>query len=137
MIHSTTVKTLLAGAQRFEPASAEMHKYINSLSKEDYAALATAFLLGREGWERNYYDTDAYYQFVEEKESEGEAVTQKMLDDKFLPRSKKAEQVQEAYAHELSGAVKFNGEYNHNWLSQKTNLLYATNTGLQMLLGDL
>lgn len=110
-----------------------MKNYINSLAKEDYASLATIFIIGRSGWERNYADTNEYYSFIEQNEASGIKVDQKMLDDKFLTNESKKQQIQLTYEDELSSSPKINGVYNHDWLGLKTNLIFEIEKGLKML----
>lgn len=96
--------------------------------------MATAFDLGRDGWERNYYESDEYLGYVEDMAYNEIEVTQEMVDRKFLPVKQKKDQAEKLYQHMLSNAVKHNGVYNHNWLSQKTNLISATHNGIEMLI---
>lgn len=119
--------------QSITQSSQNMHSHVNSLSKEDYALLATTYDLGRQGWERNYYETREYESFVEDMASNGYKITQEMADKKFLPATKKQEQFDWLYQHMLKNATEQNGVYNHNWLSQKTNLISETRKGLGML----
>ena len=128
-----SLETIFSNIQTKLASSQEMKNYINSLSKEEYAHLATAYIIGRSGWERNYYDTNEYYSFVENNESSGIKVTQQMLDDKFLTNNIKKEQIQLTYDYELSSSDKFNGIYNHDWLGMKTNLITEVQKGLNML----
>ncbi|XPV67493.1 MAG: hypothetical protein ACNI25_09210 [Halarcobacter sp.] len=48
------IENIFKNIQKFQVSSNEIKNYINSLSKEEYASLATAFIIGRSGWERNY-----------------------------------------------------------------------------------
>ncbi len=120
--------------QTLKVSSAEMKDYINSLDKEDYVSLATIYTIGRDnGWERNYEDNKEYYSFIEENEAQGIKVTQTMLDNKFLTKNMKKEQVQLTYDYELSSSEKIDGVYNHDWLGMKSNLITAVQNGLNML----
>lgn len=127
------IENIFENIQKFQVSSNEMKNYINSLSKEEYASLATAFIIGRSGWERNYTDTNEFYSFIEENEASGIKVTQKMLDDKFLTKKLKQQQVQLTYEYELSSSPKIDGVYNHDWLGMKTNLIVEIEKGLSML----
>lgn len=112
--------------------SPEIHDYINSLPRDEYCSLATIYILGRDGWNRYYEDTSELYSFVEEQEADGKKVTPRMLDDHFLTKEKKAEQLDTIYQYELSDAGKINHVYRHNWLSKKTDLIQIINKGLSM-----
>jgi len=128
-----SIDNIFKNIQTLQVSSSDMKNYINSLAKEDYASLATVFIIGRSGWERNYADTNAYYSFIEENEASGIKVNQKMLDDKFLTKELKQQQVQLTYEHELSSSPKIDGVYNHDWLGTKTNLIFEIEKGLDML----
>lgn len=127
------IQSIFEDIQEIELSSQAMHDYVNTLSRDDYSLLATAYDLGRQGWERNYYDTHEYQAFVEDMESDGYKVTQEAADSKFLFQSKKQEQFDSLYQYMFNDAVQHNGAYNHNWLSQKTNLISATNSGARMM----
>lgn len=116
-----------------KPSSQGMHAYVNSLNKEDYALLATTFDLGRQGWERGYYETREYEDYVERMAANGEKVTREMADMKFLPKNKKQEQFDWLYQHMFKKSNKYDGAYEHNWLSMKTNLISETRKGIEML----
>ena len=109
-----------------------MHDYINSLSKDEYSSLATIYILGRDGWDRFYEDTNEQHSFVEEQEADGKRVTSKMLDDHFLTKERKAEQLDSIYKYELSDSVKDDHVYRHNWLSSKPDLTQIINKGMSM-----
>lgn len=113
--------------------SQEMHDYVNSLSKEDYALLAATYDLGRQGWDRDYYESNEYEMFVENMASDSQKVTQEMADKKFLPKETKQKQFDWLYQHMLKDAIKYDGAYKHNWLSQKINLISETYAGIGML----
>ena len=113
-----------------KPSSQGMHAYVNSLSKEDYALLATTFDLGRQGWERGYYETREYEDYVERMAANGEQVTREMADMKFLPKNKKQEQFDWLYQHMFKKSNKYDGACEHNWLSMKTNLISETRKGI-------
>lgn len=127
------IQSIFEIIENIPQASKEMHSYINSLDKRDYALLATTYDLGRQGWERHYYETSEYEGFVEEMASNGHKVTQEISDRKFLPKSKKLAQFNLVNKHMLNNAVKYNGSYNHDWLSGKINLIHATQDGIKML----
>lgn len=110
-----------------------MRDYVNALSRNDYSLLATAYDLGRQGWERNYYDTNEYQSFVEDMESNGHKVTQETADSKFLLQSKKQEQFDSLYQYMFNSAIQHKGVYNHDWLAEKTNLINATTNGVRMV----
>lgn len=133
MLHSSTLQNIIVQASAFTVSSKQMHNYVNSLSKEEYASLSTVFQFGRSDWERNYYDTNDYYSFIESREAEGIKVTQEMLDSKFLSIDEKKKQIDLVYKDELDECQHFNGQYKHNWLSLKTNLIEATTKGIAML----
>lgn len=135
MLNLDTITAIFRDIQTIELSSPAMHNYVNSLSREDYASLATAFELGRTGWERNYYDTDKFNEFMEDHAAEGIEVDQKMLDDAFLPKRERQKQANDMYSFKYGDANKFDGEYSHNWLSLKTNLVTATYEGISMLRG--
>lgn len=128
-----TILSIFRDIQAIKLASNDMHNYVNSLDREDYSLLATVFDLGRQGWARDYYETEEYQHLVEEMEAEGERVTQEIADRRFLSKAKKQEQFDWTYRHMLGGAIKHNGEYNHNWLTGKVNLISAALTGIGML----
>ena len=128
-----SIDNIFKNIQTLQVSSNEMKNYINSLAQEDYASLATVFIIGRSGWERNYADTNEYYSFIEENEASGIKVNQRMLDDKFLTNELKREQVQLTYEYELSSSPKLDGVYNHDWLGMKTNLILELEKGLNML----
>jgi len=128
-----SIDNIFKNIQTMQVSSNEMKNYINSLVQEDYASLATVFIIGRSGWERNYTDTNEYYSFIEKNEASGIKVNQRMLDDKFLTNELKRKQVQLTYETELSSSPKINGVYNHDWLGMKTNLVTAVENGLNML----
>lgn len=134
MININATRAIINTIQSIKPSSPEMQAYINSLGKEDYAALATAFDLGRDGWERNYYESDEYLVYMENMAFDETEVTQEMLDRKFLPVEQKKKQAEELYKHMISNTVKHNEAYNHNWLAQKTNLISAIRNGMEMLI---
>lgn len=119
--------------QRITQSSKEMHDYVNSLSKEDYALLAATYDLGRQGWDRDYYETTEYQIFVENMAIDGYKVTREMADKKFLPKETKQEQFDWLYQHMFKDAIKYDGAYKHNWLSQKINLIKETYAGIGML----
>lgn len=133
MIPIGTLSQLAGRIEQLETSSKEMKDYLNSLNMEEYASLATAFVLGRDGWERNYYDTNEYHAFVEEKEAHDEEVTQEILDNKFLSHEKKLQDINTAYAYEKSSSLKIDGVYSNNWLGQKTNIITAVKKGIGML----
>ena len=128
-----SIDNIFKNIQTLQVSSSDMKNYINSLAKEDYASLATVFIIGRSGWERSYEDTNAYYSFIEENEASGVKVNQRMLDDKFLTNELKRKQIQLTYEHELSSSTKIDGVYNHDWLGMKTNLILEVEKGLNML----
>ena len=128
-----SIDNIFKNIQTLQVSSNEMKNYINSLVQEDYASLATVFIIGRSGWERNYTDTNEYYSFIEKNEASGIKVNQRMLDDKFLTNELKRKQVQLTYETELSSSPKINSVYNHDWLGMKTNLVTAVENGLNML----
>lgn len=133
MINLDKLYAIFYDIQSIEPSSPEMHNYINALSREDYALLATAFELGRNGWERTYYGTNKFDEFIEDHAADGTEVTQKMLDDAFLPKRDRQKQANDMYSFKYNDANKFDGEYLHNWLSLKTNIITATYDGISML----
>ena len=114
-------------------ASMQMDNQINNLNKESYALLATAYIVGRSGWERTYVDTQEYYLFIESKQAHGEKINDKILDDEFLTKNKKREQINGTCQYELTSSDKIDGVYNHNWLSKKTNLISCIENGLVMM----
>jgi len=128
-----SITTIFNHIQTLKVSSAEMKNYINSLDKEDYASLATVYIIGRDGWERNYEDNKEYYPFIEENEAQGIKVTQTMLDNKFLTKEMKQQQVAITYNYELTQSPKVDGVYNHNWLGMKSNLITAVTEGLNMM----
>jgi len=128
-----SINNIFQNIQTIQLSSRDMKNYINSLSQEDYASLATIYIVGRSGWERSYADTNEYYSFIEESEASGIKVNQKMSDDKFLTNELKQEQIQLIYELELSSSTKIDGVYNHDWLGMKTNLIKAVENGLNML----
>ena len=89
MLSITTIDNILNNIKKIKVTSSAMKNYINSLSQDEYASLATVFIIGRSGWERNYYDTNEYYSFIEENEANGIKVTQEMLDNHFIKRYEK------------------------------------------------
>ena len=119
--------------QKLQISSVAMKNYINSLDKEDYASLATIYIIGRDGWERNYEDNSEYYSFIEETEAQGIKITQEILDNTFLTKKAKQEQVSITYNFEMTQSPKIDGVYNHNWLGMKTNLITAVAEGLTMM----
>lgn len=127
------IRSIFNDIQKFTQASQAMHDYVNSLSKEDYALIAATYDLGRQGWDRDYYETNEYEMFVENMASDGYKVTQEMADKKFLPKETKQKQFDWLYQHMLKDAIKYNGFYKHNWLSQKINLIGETYAGIGML----
>lgn len=109
-------------------------EYINSLNSEDYASLATAFIIGRSGWDRtSFEETNEYHNFIEDIQARGEKVTNEMLDKKFLTKELKMNQLSLTYGHELKDAVKSDGEYNHNWLSTKSDLILTVQNGINLI----
>ena len=126
-------KTILEDIQKIKVSPPEIKNYINSLDEKEYANLSTAFIIGRSGWERTYSDTNECNSFIESTEANGIKVTQKMLDDKFLTKEVKKEQVKLTNEFELSDSPKVDGVYNHDWLGMKTNLISEVEKGLKML----
>ena len=122
------INNILMNIKKLEVSSEEIKAYINSLNIEDYASLSTVFILGRSGWERDYVDSDEYLLFIEENR-----VNQQTLDEKFLTKKSKQQQVEITYNHELSNSPKYAGSYNHDWLAQKPNLIFEVEKGLSML----
>lgn len=133
MINIEKLHEIFHDIQALQPSSNAMHDYINSLSKEDYALLETAFEFGRNGWERSYHDTNECHEFMEDQAAEGTEVTQKMLDDKFLPILNRQKQANDMYSYNYGSANKLDGVYDHNRLSLKTNIITATYKGISML----
>jgi hypothetical protein len=134
MLSANDIQNIVNNAKAIPLATLGMHNYINTLTKEEYASLATVFIVGRSGWERNYAGTNEYYTFIESKETEGITVTQAMLDAKFLTTANKRNQVEVTYQYELSHIQNDDDiEYQHNWLSQKTNLIIESTKGISML----
>ncbi|PKM17781.1 MAG: hypothetical protein CVV11_16870 [Gammaproteobacteria bacterium HGW-Gammaproteobacteria-15] len=129
----SSIETIYENIKRIQVSSQQMHDYINGLSESDYALLASAFILGRSGWERSYEDSNDFHRFIEEKASEGINVDQKMLDDKFLSMADKNKQFSITHEYEKSDISKANGIYRHNWLSSKTNLITEVEKGIKML----
>ena len=133
MLPITTIENILNNIKKVNVASSAMKNYINSLNQDEYASLATVFIIGRSGWERNYYDTSEYYSFIEENEANGIKVTQEMLDNHFLSKDMKRNQIETTYSYEMSSSSKVNGVYNYDWLGMKTNLINEVEKGLNML----
>lgn len=133
MLNIDTTRSIFHDIQNIKPSTQQMHNYVNSLSKEYYTVLATVFELGRTGWERDYYDTNKYIEFMEDMAADGVEVTQKMLDDTFLPKKLRQKQIDDMYHFKLVDAIKHDGVYSHNWLSLKTNLISAASDGISML----
>ncbi|WP_103654443.1 hypothetical protein [Agarilytica rhodophyticola] len=127
------IYTIYSTIEEIPIASRQMHDYINSLSENDYALLATVFVLGRSGWHRGYEETNEYHIFVENKASDGIQVNQQMSDDKFLSKANKKEQFDATHQYERLTSSKVDGVYRHNWLSLKTNLISEVKKGLVML----
>lgn len=128
-----SIESIYEKMAKIQVSSQQMHNYINDLSENEYALIATLYILGRSGWERNYennIDVDIY---IEEKASEGVSVNQKMLDDHFLTNSNKKKQFNINHEHEKSNMSKVNGVYRHNWLSNKNNLITEVEKGIQMM----
>ena len=113
--------------------SQEMHDFINSLKKEEYALIRTVAIIGRSGWEKKYNDTTEYSSFIEESQAHGEHVNDEILDKKFLTEKGKREEVKVIYNQELRISSKFNGEYNYNSLSNNINLTSQIEKGLSLL----
>ncbi len=133
MLPTTSIEKIVNEIKNIQVASNDMKNYLNSLSQEKYASIATIFIIGRSGWERNYYETNEYYSFIEENEACGIKVNQKMLDDKFLTNELKLKQINISYEYELSNAKKIDGVYHHDWLGMKANLIIEIEKGLNML----
>jgi len=133
MLSIKSIENIFNNIETTEVASNDMKNYINSLNKEEYASIATIFIIGRSGWERNYYDTNEYYSFIEDNMASGIDINQNILDDKFLSKGTKQKQIKSTYNFELSNSPKVNGRYNHDWLGLKTNLIVNIEKGLNML----
>lgn len=128
------LKNILPNLIKFNTSYEEKHQYINSLSTEDYASLSTAFIIGRSGWDRtSFEETKEYYDFIMEMQSRGEELTNEMIDKKFLTKELKMKQLSLTYNYALENSVKSDGEYNHNWLSQKSNLISTTQFGINLI----
>lgn len=133
MLDYNNILSIYSSIKNLNVGSQEMNNYINSLTKEEYAQIATVYIIGRNGWEKNYYETNEYFTFIEEQEVNGIKVTEQMLDEKFLSKKEKVKQVSLTYDLEFKDAIKIDKSYNHNWLSSKTNLISAIENGLLML----
>ena len=133
MLPITTIENILNNIKKINVVSSAMKNYINSLNKDEYASLATVFIIGRSRWERNYCDTSEYYSFIEKNEANGIQVTQEMLDNHFLSKDIKRNQIETTYYYEMLSSSKVNGVYNHDWLGMKTNLITEVEKGLNML----
>lgn len=135
MLSSNQIQKLVYTVSQFANDIKQVGNFIQSLSKDEYASLATAYLLGREGWERNYIDSREYIAFVESLEAEGTVIAQKILDDKFLTVDMKKRQVSLIYGYETTEFDNYNSSGLINpWLSSKTNLVSAANDGVAMLI---
>lgn len=133
----SNIQTNINKIKGLKNGSKEMCDAINSLSAEDYAAVSTAFIIGRDGYERSYSDTTEYYAFCEQKEAEGIPVTNELADSHFLTKEAKQKQIDLTYYVELKDAQhKSGGEYNHNWLSTKPNLANTLQKGLKLISQD-
>jgi len=128
-----STQIILNNIQKIQDSSQNIKNYINSLDKEEYVNLATAYNLGRAGWEQNYFYTDAYYSFIEKNEDAGIEVTLKILDAEFLTKDIKKKQVQSRYNLHLANLEKHDEVYDHDWLGMKPNLIKEVQKGLDML----
>lgn len=129
----SSIESFYRNITSIQVSSQQMHNYINGLSENDYALLASVFILGRSGWERNYRDSNECHIFIEQKSAEGISVNQKMLDDAFLSKADKKNQFNITLEYERKDASKVDGVYRHNWLSSKTNLITEVEKGMKML----
>lgn len=128
------IKKNLKNIREKKVSSKEMHEYVNSLNQEEYSTLATAFIIGRQNWDRGVYqDTNECTAFIEENEACGIKTTYQMLDEKFLTKKERKKQYDLTYQMEKNDAIKIDDSYNHNWLSSKTNLITETEKGIKLI----
>lgn len=116
-----------------EPGSKEMKNYINGLSQENYAALASTYIIGRSAkWENFKIDTTEYHDFIDECEANQIKVTDKMVDDKFVTLDAKKTQYSLLYEDEMK-ETREEGIYSHNWLGMKTNIHESIQKGFELI----
>ncbi|MFA6195252.1 MAG: hypothetical protein WC656_01255 [Sulfurimonas sp.] len=117
-----------------EPAERKvLKKYINSLNNESYVAIEALYILGRSGWDRSYYETEKYYQYVEECQSNGVKPSQDEVDKLFLKNDEKLNQWSYTINHSRTNTTYHDGSYNHDYLSSKMNLAISLVKGLNLL----